>query len=188
MSGKIAPRLAATALALLFCASVSRAAENQKAKAHAVVPLGVVSGFQTGQPIPRVYTGDGADESPPLRWTAAPATAKSIAIICFDPDAPRGTWYHWLVYNISPKLTTLKGNLPKTDSIESGASQGINDFKHVGYNGPAPPPGARHRYYFRVMALDEKLPLPPGADKEKIIAALKSHIIAQGETMGVYSR
>jgi Raf kinase inhibitor-like YbhB/YbcL family protein len=187
MSGKISPRIVATALAMFFCASISGAAENQKAKPHSVAALGVVSGFQNGQPIPRVYTGDGADESPPLRWTPAPANAKSIAIICFDPDAPRGTWYHWLLYNLSPKLTSLSGNVRKTDSIEGGASQGINDFKHVGYNGPSPPPGAKHRYYYRVMALDQKLSVPPGADKEKIIAALKAHIIAQGETMGVFS-
>ena len=186
MSGKLAPRIAATAFALLFGASISCGAENQKAK-HSVAALGVVSAFGNGQPIQRVYTGDGADESPPLRWTAAPKSAKSIAIICFDPDAPRGTWYHWLLFNLSPKLTSLKGNVAKTDAVEDGGAQGINDFKHIGYNGPNPPPGAKHRYYYRVMALDERLPVAPGADKEKIIAALKEHIIAQGETMGVYS-
>ena len=148
--------------------------------------LVVTSTFKNGDVVPLQYTRDGSDISPPLNWSRAPADTKSIAVICSDPDAPGGTWYHWLLYNLPGDTVSLVTNIPKQPSIFSGAKQGLNDFNRVGYNGPAPPPGAKHRYFFRVMALDTNLPLKPEARKGEVLNAIRGHILAEGEIMGVY--
>ena len=149
--------------------------------------LSVTSDFSAGTAVPKQHTADGADQSPPLRWSAVPGAARSIAIVCYDPDAPRGTWYHWLLYNMAPTIS-LSGNLPKQGTLPEGVMQGTNDFNHLGYNGPAPPPGQKHRYFYRVIALDEMLPLQPGARKDELLKALAGHILAEGSLMGIYSR
>lgn len=144
--------------------------------------------FQEGASIPKQYTGDGADQSPPLRWSEPPAGTKSFALICDDPDAPRGTWVHWVLYNLPPQTRELDEGVPTTDTLASGAKQGKNDFGTIGYGGPAPPQGMPHRYFFKLYALSEDVELAPGATKAQLLDAIKGIILAEGELVGTYQR
>ncbi len=144
--------------------------------------------FREGASIPKQYTGDGADASPPLSWSGAPAAAKSLALICDDPDAPRGTWVHWVLFNLPPNTAELPEGVPSQATLPSGAKQGSNDFKKIGYGGPAPPKGKPHRYFFKLYALDTMLDLPEGATKQDLEKAMKGHILGQGQLMGTYQR
>ena len=149
----------------------------------------VVSGaFQEGKPIPKRHTGDDKDLSPLLKWTDPPAGTRSFALIADDPDAPRGTWVHWVVFNLPPDARGLDEGIPKKDTLPNGAIQGTTDFGSVGYGGPAPPKGKPHRYYFKLYALDEMLKLPAGAKKADVEAAMKGHILAEAQVMGTYQR
>ena len=140
------------------------------------------SAFQEGGAIPEKFSKNGQNVSPELRVNGAPAEAKSLALIVDDPDAPVGLFTHWLVWNIDPKTTELgEGNAP-SDGI-----QGKNDFGEMGYGGPRPPSGT-HRYYFKVFALNAKLDLKAGARRRDVDAAMKGHVIAQGQLMGRYSK
>jgi Raf kinase inhibitor-like YbhB/YbcL family protein len=153
------------------------------------MPLQVTSpAFAEGQVIPRKYTGDGDDLSPPLAWSAPPAGTASLALICDDPDAPRGTWVHWVLYNLPGDLRGLDEATPTQKSIANGALQGINDFGNTGYGGPAPPPGKPHQYYFKLYALDAKLPAAAGLTKQQLLDAMKGHVVAEGAIMGTYKR
>jgi Raf kinase inhibitor-like YbhB/YbcL family protein len=144
--------------------------------------------FASGALIPAKFSGDGQDVSPNLIWSKAPAQAKSIAVTCTDPDAPRGTWWHWIVFNLPPETTQLKENQSKGASLAGGASQGTNDFGNTGYNGPAPPKGPIHHYHFAVYALDSKLALRPACSKAELSSALNGHVLASGEWIGTYVR
>ncbi len=146
------------------------------------------SAFRNGETIPKKHTGDGPDVSPPLEWTGAPPAAKSFAVICDDPDAPMGTWVHWIIWNIPPSATGLPEGVPKNRDLPDGSRQGRTDFKRIGYNGPAPPPGPAHRYFFKVFALDTEIALTAGADKAELVKAMENHILAQAELMGRYKR
>lgn len=146
------------------------------------------SEFEEGQPIPALYTRDGADVSPPLSWSDAPPDTVTFAVLCEDPDAPRGLWVHWVLYNISGDLFGLKEGLPPSPSLPGGARQGKNDFGRFGYGGPSPPPGKPHRYFFKVYALDEVLSLPEGATRVGLLEAMKGHVLAEGQLMGTYQR
>ena len=143
--------------------------------------------FKQGQAMPARYTSDGSNVSPPLAWSGVPAQARSIALICDDPDAPRGTWVHWVLFNLPANVTELSENIPAQETLSNGARHGRNDFGKFGYGGPAPPSGT-HRYFFRVYALDTQLDLPAGAQRAELLAAMKGHIVAEGELMGTYSR
>jgi len=143
--------------------------------------------FENGQMIPRKYTADGPDVSPPLEWSDVPTGTASIALICDDPDAPMGTWVHWVLYNLPPETRSLPESIPPTETLDNGAAQGTTDFGRIGYGGPAPPSGV-HRYFFRVYAVDMVLDLPPGATRHELDRAMEGHILAQGELMGRYSR
>ena len=143
--------------------------------------------FKEGQPIPRPYTCDGVNISPPLEWNGAPKSAKTIAIIADDPDAPSGTWVHWVVYNLPAENIGLVENLPATEDLKAGGFQGKNDFQKIGYGGPCPPSGT-HRYFFKVYALDNELPLKGGATKSDVEKAMQGHIVAQAQLMGTYQR
>jgi hypothetical protein len=145
------------------------------------------SAFADGDMIPREYTCDGANVSPPLEWESGPAGCESFAIICDDPDAPVGTWVHWVVYDIPGLVNRLAKAVPPSEMLEDGTVQGKNDFRKIGYGGPCPPPGT-HRYYFKVYALDARLKLDPGATKAQLVRAMGGHILAQGELMGRYRR
>ncbi|ABN69313.1 phospholipid-binding protein, PBP family [Staphylothermus marinus F1] len=144
--------------------------------------------FKHGERIPRKYTCEGEDVSPPLRFENTPDNTAELALIMYDPDAPVGIFYHWLLYDISPNTKELPENIPKEDETEHGV-QGINDFGRVGYGGPCPPRGhGRHRYYFLVLALREETGLTAGARPSDVLEAVKGKIIGYGVLMGTYSR
>jgi len=146
------------------------------------------SAFSEGSPIPKRYTCDGEDLSPPLKWSGAPQNAKSLALICDDPDAPAGTWVHWVLYNVPATTTELPEGMPTSEVVLGGAQQGVNDFRRVGYGGPCPPRGSPHRYFFRLYALDITLNLKPRASKQGVVSAMQGHILAEGQLMGTYRR
>jgi Raf kinase inhibitor-like YbhB/YbcL family protein len=144
--------------------------------------------FQEGGTIPKLYTCDDKDVSSPLSWSGAPEGARSFALICDDPDAPRGTWVHWVLWNLPAGTHELPENVPHEKTLASGARQGTNDFRKIGYGGPCPPPGKPHRYFFKIYALDGVLDLKEGATKQKLEEAMKGHIVAEGQLMGRYGR
>jgi Raf kinase inhibitor-like YbhB/YbcL family protein len=144
--------------------------------------------FRAGDAIPVEYTCDGRDISPALSWSGIPAGTQSIALIMDDPDAPMGTWVHWVLFNIPPNATGLPEGVPKHETLSDGSVQGMTDFRRVGYGGPCPPPGKPHRYYFRIYALDTKLSLTSKATKADVVKAMEGHILARGELMGKYGR
>jgi Raf kinase inhibitor-like YbhB/YbcL family protein len=127
------------------------------------------------------------DISPPLAFRNIPNGTKSIALICDDPDAPMGTWVHWVLFNLPPDLASLPENLPPQELLENGAKQGTNDFGNLGYGGPCPP-GGEHRYYFRIYALDREIDLPAGATKSELTEDIRGHILSEGRLMGKYKR
>ncbi len=143
--------------------------------------------FDNNSLIPRRYTCDGLDISPPLKWRNIPSGTKSIAVILFDPDAPSRCFIHWIIFNIPANLNGLPEDIPKTGEVKYGI-QGINDFHRIGYGGPCPPPGERHRYIFVVIALDTTLNLDPGAPISDFLNAIKGHVLAYGVLVGLYSR
>lgn len=146
------------------------------------------SAFREGQPIPAKYTCQGEDVSPPLEWSVPPEGTQSLALICDDPDAPVGTWVHWVLYGLPPGTRNLPEHVPARETLPDGSRQGVNDFRRVGYGGPCPPPGKAHRYYFKVYALDTSVALPPRATKAQLLQAITGHILAEGQLMGTYQR
>ena len=143
--------------------------------------------FQDGGMMPDEYTCDGADVSPPLAWGPVPTEAKTIALICDDPDAPAKVWVHWVLFNIPANVKELPENIRPERTLASGARQGTNDSRTIGYSGPSPPSGT-HRYYFKLYALDTELGLQPGATKPQLLEAMTGHVLAEGQLMGKYSR
>jgi Raf kinase inhibitor-like YbhB/YbcL family protein len=143
--------------------------------------------FKEGQPIPSTYACVGVNVSPPLEWSGMPKSAKSIAIIADDPDAPGGMWVHWVLYNLPADNIGLVENLPATENLAAGGFQGKNDFEKIGYGGPCPPSGT-HRYFFKIYALDADLSLKGGATKAEVEKAMAGHIVAQAQLMGTYRR
>ena len=146
------------------------------------------SAFQEGQPIPQQYTGDGKDASPALKWTDPPTGTKSFGLICDDRDAPREMWVHWILFNIAAESRELSEGVPAQETLPGGARQGKNDFGKIGYNGPAPPRGKPHRYFFRIYSLDTMLDLPAGARMADFEEAAKGHFLAGAVLMGTYGR
>ena len=144
--------------------------------------------FASGEKIPVKHTCRGADVSPPLEWSEAPAGTQSFALIVDDPDAPAGTWVHWVLYDLPAETRALGEGIEKQKELPNGARQGRNDFGKIGYGGPCPPPGKPHRYFFKLYALDEKLALIPGATKDNVAKAMQGHILAQGELLGRFGR
>jgi Raf kinase inhibitor-like YbhB/YbcL family protein len=145
------------------------------------------SAFSEGGRIPRRHTCDGKDVSPPLSWSGTPEGAKSLALICDDPDAPGKTWVHWVVFNIPPAARQLPEGIAPGEIIPGGGTQGKNDFRKLGYGGPCPP-GGTHRYQFKLYALDAELALPAGATKAELEDAIEGHVLGQATLTGNYSR
>ena len=143
--------------------------------------------FQDGAAIPTRYTCDGAGVSPPLAWSGIPADAKSIAVVCEDPDAPRGTFIHWVLFNLPANVGSLPENVPTQKMLANGAMQGTNGARKIGYTPPCPPSGT-HRYIFKVYALDAMLDLQSDATRADLTKAMEGHILAEGQLMGKYSR
>ncbi len=145
------------------------------------------SAFAQGESIPRKYTCDGDDISPPLQWEGSPQDTQSFALIADDPDAPMGTWVHWVLYNLPAGARALSEAIPSDAELPDGSRHGQNSWQRLGYGGPCPPSGT-HRYFFKLYALDTMLDLAAGASKERLLQAMEGHILAQTELMGVYSR
>jgi Raf kinase inhibitor-like YbhB/YbcL family protein len=180
----LAWRIPANALPKLIFSVSSLAPQTGKA-----MSLSISSpSFSTGGDIPKKFTCDGADVSPQLAWTEPSPGNKSFALLVDDPDAPVGNWNHWTLWNLPPSARGLAEGISKEASLPEGTQQGKNDFRKTGYNGPCPPPGKPHRYYFKLFALDTKLDLKPGAGKHELESAMKGHIVAQAEWMGRYGR
>ena len=143
--------------------------------------------FQEGGMIPKQYTCDGADISPPLSWSGVPEGVKSLALVSDDPDAPMGTWVHWVLFNIPPSTHELPENVPPDETLSSGTRHGVTDFGRFGYGGPCPP-GGTHRYFFKLYALDTMLDLSGRVTKTDLLNAMRDHIMAEGQLMGKYQR
>lgn len=144
--------------------------------------------FGNGAEIPVKYTCSGANVSPALHWSDAPAGTKSLALIVDDPDAPGGTWTHWVLWDVPAQGGALPEGIPHDETLSTGARQGRNDFGKVGYGGPCPPRGNKHRYFFRMYALDKVLELKGGSERPDLEDAMKRHILAQAEWMGTFER
>ncbi len=147
-----------------------------------------ITAFANGGEIPKKYTCGGANLSPALSWNGVSPAARSLVLIVDDPDAPRGTWTHWLIWNLPAHLTALPEGVPAQEVLENGARQGSNDFQRIGYGGPCPPPGKAHRYFFKLHALNCALDLKAGAGRKELERAMKGHIVSQAEWMGTYRR
>jgi Raf kinase inhibitor-like YbhB/YbcL family protein len=145
------------------------------------------SAWQEGETIPKRYTCDGENISPPLDFASIPEETQSIALISDDPDAPAKVWVHWVIYNLPKDTSHLQENIPPQERLPNGALQGKNDSRTIGYTGPCPP-GGIHRYYFKVYALNKMLDLRPSATKQELLDAMQGHILGQGTLMGRYSR
>ena len=144
--------------------------------------------FKEGEMMPRKYTCQGEDISPPLEWSDIPEGTKSLALIMDDPDAPIIKFVHWVLYGIFPEKNELPEGVQKTEFLEGRAKQGKDSAGKIGYRGPCPPGGRLHRYYFRLYALDTELDIKPGVKKNKLLKAMEGHILAQAELMGKYAR
>jgi hypothetical protein len=143
--------------------------------------------FKDGEDIPQKYTCEGEDVSPPLKWSATPEETKTLTIICDDPDAPMGTWVHWVVFNIPGDIVGLPECIPPERKMDNGTIQGMNDFKKIGYGGPCPPSGT-HRYFFKIYALDTELDLPFGVTKSHVMLSMEGHVLDEAHLMGTYRR
>lgn len=144
--------------------------------------------FAEGENIPKKYTCEGPDLSVPLTWTDPPAGTKSFALIADDPDAPMGTWVHWVLYDIPAEVRQLPEGVSRQETLKDGTRQGVTDFRRIGYGGPCPPPGPVHRYFFKLYAADKKIGLLPGAAKRQVLDAIKGHILGEVQLMGRYKR
>jgi hypothetical protein len=169
---------------LAACSRAEDASEGGNPMAMKLTSLA----FAEGKPVPVKHTGQGQDLSPALKWENAPAGVKSYALICDDPDAPVGTWVHWVIWNIPATAKDLKEHVPPMKELPDGPLQGTNDFRRIGYGGPMPPPGKAHRYYFKLYALDASLGLAPGATKPELLKAMEGHILGESQLMGTYQR
>jgi hypothetical protein len=140
--------------------------------------------FEEGGAIPRRYTCEGANVSPPLSWRGVPEGTKSLVLVCEDPDAPNGTWSHWVLYNLPPDAESLDEGYSAGPNVEEGR----NDFGNTGYGGPCPPRGSTHRYFFRLYALDRELEATAGATRQQILDRIQDHTLGQAALMGRYAR
>jgi Raf kinase inhibitor-like YbhB/YbcL family protein len=137
---------------------------------------------------PKEFTCDGADTSPLITWSVPPPESRSLALTLTDPDAPQGTFTHWVLYNLPPSADGLGKAEPKQDQLPDGSLQGQNDFSKGGYGGPCPPSGAPHRYVFTIFALDRRLDLGPRTTRARLESAMQGHILAKGALIARYGR
>lgn len=191
--GKETHRVALLVLITIFLSSCGGSPQDEttgpreQAKG-AKMPIEVKSSaFEEGDAIPARYTCDDLDVSPPMSWGSVPDGTESLALITDDPDAPRGTFVHWVIYNLPPDTRGLAEGVPNRPTLPSGAVQGVNGAGGVGYMGPCPPRGT-HRYFFKVYALDTELDLAGRATKEDLMRAMDGHVITEGRLMGTYRR
>jgi hypothetical protein len=187
-------RLRAAVILLVAGAEVCTAAagDSAKTKEGSMTWTLTSAAFENGQRVPKQNTGDGEDLSPPLAWTEPPAGTRELALVVDDPDAPSAEpWVHWVLYKIPSETRQLPAGLPGVRTLPSpgGAAQGKNSWGGIGWRGPAPPRGhGTHRYFFKLLALDTRVALDPGADKRALLAAAKGHVLAEAQLLGTYSR
>ncbi len=143
--------------------------------------------FKENEIIPNQFTCEGANQSPPLAWDNVPTNTKTFALVMDDPDAPGGTFVHWVLFNVPVKINALEQNVPHSEVLENGVQQGVNDFSNVGYGGPCPPSGV-HRYFFKLYALDDSLNLPEASKKKDVFEAMKGHVLAEAILVGRYQK
>jgi len=173
---------------IVLCSCKQRKQAQGKVEKEKAMDIKVTSpAFEQGGMIPAKYTCDGSDISPPLKLQSVPDGTKSIALISDDPDAPMGTWVHWVLYNLPGDTKELAEDIPRVEKLDNGALQGMNSWPKLGYGGPCPPSGT-HRYFFKIYALDTTLDLEAGATKKDVLKAMQGHILAQGQLMGKYRR
>jgi hypothetical protein len=171
------------AMALVLLAGGVMAAKGSSEKLELTT-----TAFRPGGTIPMPYTCSGENISPSLSWNQPPARTRSLVLIVDDPDAPAGTWVHWVVYNLPASARNLPEHVPAGDAMAGGGKQGVNDFPMNGYGGPCPPPGKPHRYFFRLYALDTELDLRAPVHRRDVDAAMQGHVLAQAELMGLFGR
>jgi Raf kinase inhibitor-like YbhB/YbcL family protein len=185
------------ALAAVMGLAGCQASQPESGKSEGAKPMTIkvtTTAFAEGQPIPKKHTGEGQDVSPALAWTGIPQGTKELALICDDPDAPKGTWVHWVIYKIPADSAGLPEGIPRDARLKTpaGALQGTNSWpkgENMGYLGPMPPPGhGTHHYYFHLYALDAPLAVEPGLDKQQLLKKMEGHILGEGEVMGTYRR
>ena len=173
---------------LLFCSCKDSKQADSGAVGGKKMEIKITSpAFEDGGLIPAKYTCDGADISPSLQWETVPEGTKSIALICDDPDAPMGTWVHWVLFNLPAETKELPAKFPDDETLPDGTRQGITDFGKTGYGGPCPPSGT-HRYFFKIYALDKKIDTVAIADKAQLLKTMEGHILGQGQLIGKYKR
>jgi len=176
------------AISILLFGSKSEGQSEIEVKMEVMMDIKVTSpAFEEGGMIPAQFTCDGADISPPLTWSTVPEGTQSFALICDDPDAPMGTWVHWVLFNLPASTTELPRNVSPDERLPGGGRQGVNDFGRFDYGGPCPP-GGTHRYYFKIYALDKELSLEGRVTKQQLLKAMEGHVLAQGQLMGRYRR
>jgi Raf kinase inhibitor-like YbhB/YbcL family protein len=191
--------LSRTVLAAALAGMFGCRADPPPAQPKGEIPMTIAvtsAAFANGQPIPKKYTGEGADVSPPLAWSNLPEKTKELALICDDPDAQMDEpWVHWVIYKIPASLSGLPEGVPRDPRLKSppGALQGQNSWPkgkgNVGYRGPMPPPGhGIHHYHFKLYALEAHLPVQPGLDKKTLLGEIHGHVLAEGELVGTYER
>lgn len=174
-------------LPVVSCGDSASASAQGKDPAHSSFHLESTA-FKEGAFIPTRFSCQGENVSPPLAWTGPPSGARSFALIVEDPDAPAGTWTHWVAYNLPAQSRAMTANMPKQGELANGGLQGTSSFGSVGYGGPCPPPGKAHRYFFRLYALDTLLDLKAGATRSEVQAAMKSHVVGEAQLMGRFKR
>ena len=146
------------------------------------------SAFKQNEAMGKDYTCDGPDMSVPLKWKDAPERTRSFALVVDDPDAPRGTWVHWVLYDLPADVGELSSAIGHEDSLPDGTKQGKNDFGKIGYGGPCPPAGPAHHYHFKLYALDQMTGLKSKATKQQLLDAMKGHVLAEAKLIGTYKR
>jgi Raf kinase inhibitor-like YbhB/YbcL family protein len=167
------------ALYIIILASASTSQAQMKLMSPTIAP---------GAPIANDYACTGGDRSPSLSWSNAPQNTKTFALVVEDPDAPGGTFIHWVAYNIPARVTALPEGVPQSAEIAGGGKNGINEFDHVGYNGPCPPPGKVHHYHFRLYALDSTIDPGDKADASAVKSAMNGHVLASAELVGTFQK
>ncbi len=189
MSRRVTGIFLALALLSAGCRSSPHVATVMPGAEGEIAMLSLTStAFKESETISKKYTCDDADTSPDLQWSNPPSGTTSLALIVDDPDAPGRTWVHWVLYNIPTDRMGLPEGVSKTPTVQGIGVQGKNDFGKTGYNGPCPPKGKPHRYFFKLYALDSSLNLKPGATKADVEKAMRGHILAQGQLVGQYGR
>ena len=184
--------IAAFVLAGMACVQQPLASENQKGSDDMIQCSHLINvtspAFADNGRIPVIYTADGDDMSPPLNWKGAPAGVVEYAVICEDPDAPGGTFTHWVIYGLPGSYDGIGEGVEQISELDNGAMQGVNSFGKIGYGGPSPPKGPPHHYIFTVYALSAKLDLPAGISKDDLRKAIQGYVLMDGKITGLYGR